>query len=158
MPHSTIDDLAKEMKLGDAKHLNVIVHSLPPAPDDCGAFLTFENMELGLSSHIQSVERLNGKAPARDATGKSALLLVVLRDVEDRRVLLRNAPKLRTSTDAVVEESIYINADLTQKERQEEYALRSELRRCKADGDVDIVIRKGAIVKLSATSATAPRQ
>lgn len=92
MPHSTIDDLAKEMKLCDAKHLNVIVHGLPPTPDDYGAFLTFENKELALSSHIQSVERLNGKAPARDATGKSAPLLVVLRNVEDRRVLLRNAP------------------------------------------------------------------
>ncbi len=156
-PLSTITDLAKEMKLRDAKQLNVIVHGLPPAPDDCAAFCTFVNKEFGLSPHIQSVKRLTGKAPARDATGKPAPLLVVLRDADDRRILLKNAPKLRASTDAAVKASVYINPDLTQMERQEGFALRSELRRRKAAGEVDIAIRKGVIVKLSAASAAAPR-
>lgn len=39
LPLRTIKDLAKEMKLCDAKQLNVIVHGLPAAPDDCTAFV-----------------------------------------------------------------------------------------------------------------------
>ena len=64
-------------------------------------------------------------------------------------------PKLCSSTDLVTKSSSFFNPDLTQIERQEGFAFGSELNQCKAAGEVDIDIRKGAIVKLPAP--TAPR-
>ena len=50
-------------------------------------------------------------------------------------MLLKNATKLRDSTDFATKSSLFINPDLTQIERQEGFALRSELRRRKAAGE-----------------------
>ena len=107
--------------------------------------------ELGLKPSVQSVKRLAGRSTA--TSSKSVPLLVTLRDEQDRQKLLKNATKLRDSTDLATKSSIFINPDLTQIEHQESFALRSELRRCKAAGEVDIGMRKGAIVKLLAPAA-----
>ncbi len=149
---STINDLAAELKLRESKKLNIIVHGMPASLDDSGSFCDLTDKELGLKPHVQSVKRLVGKTTT--ASTKPAPLLVILRDVEDRRALLKNASKLRDSTDSVTQLSIFINPDLTQIERQEGFALRSELRRRKAAGEVGIGIRKGAIVKLPVPAAT----
>ena len=53
---------------------------------------------------------------------KPAPLLVVLRDAENCYTLLKNALKLRDSTDAVTKSSVFINPDLTQIDRQEGFA------------------------------------
>jgi hypothetical protein len=144
--HTSINDLVAELHLRESKKLNIIVHGLPISQDDGASFTELMDTELGLKPHVQSVKRLVGKASTTST--KPAPLLVVLRDSDDRRALLRNARKLRDSSDAVTKSSIFINPDLTQIERQEGYALRSELRRRKTAGEHNIAIRKGAIVKL----------
>ncbi len=126
------------------------------SPDECASFSDLIDNELGLKPHVQSVKRLAGKAGTPATATKPAPLLAVLSDPEDRRALLTNAAKLCASADVTVKSSIFINPDLTQIERQEGFALRSELRRRKAAGEVGIGIRRGAIVKLP-VPATAPR-
>lgn len=105
--------------------------------------------------HIQSDKRLAGKAPARDAI-QTCPLLVVLRDADNRHVLLKNAPKQRPNTEAAVKVFVYINPDLAQLERQKGFALHPELRRHMAAGRWTSPICKGVIVKLPAASAAAP--
>ena len=56
-------------------------------------------------------------------------------------MLLKNATKLYNSTDLATKSSIFTNPDLTQIERQEGFALHSELRRRKAAEEVNIGIR-----------------
>ena len=94
------------------------------------------------------MKRLTGRSTA--SSTKSAPLFVTLRDANDHQMLLKNATKLHDSTDLTTKSSIFINPNLIHIEHQEGFALRSELRRRKAAEEIDIVIRKGAIVKLPA--------
>jgi hypothetical protein len=139
------------MKRRDAKKLNIIVRGLPTSPDDCASFCHLVDKELNLKPHVSSVKRLISKTNKN--TTSPPPLLIVLRDAQDRHDLLSKATKLRLSADAAVQSSIFINRDLTSIERNEGFALRSELRRRKAAGELDIGIRRGAIVKLPATVA-----
>ena len=124
------------------------MHGLSAAPDERVSFTDLMDKELGLKPYVQSVKRLTCRSTA--SSTKPAPLLVTLRVAHDRQMLLKNATKLRDSTDLTKKSSIFINPDLTQIERQEGFALRSEWRRRKAAGEFDSVIRKGAIVKLPA--------
>ena len=140
------------MKLRDSKKLNIIVQGMPSAGDDLAAFLSLVDKELKLKPLVTSVKRLVSKSKAPTTprpTGPAAPapLLVTLRDTSDRRLLLSNAKVFRSSADVYVKDSIFINPDLTLMERQEGFSLRSELRRRKAAGEADIIIRNETIVK-----------
>ena len=69
--------------------------------------------------------------------------------------MIKLAKNLRTSTDPQINSSLFINPDLTKMERHEQVNLRSELKRQKAGGESNIIIRNGAIVKRSAAAVAA---
>ena len=75
-----------------------------------------------------------------------------MRDLQERRELLSNAKKLRQSADAYTKTSVFINPDLTLMERQEGYALGSELRRRENAGEADLMTKRGKIVNNTAPS------
>ena len=56
---------------------------------------------------------------------------------------MRLAVKLCNSVNAQVRDHVYLNADLTTDQRKANYDLRTELKRCRAAGEVDLVIRNG---------------
>ena len=73
-------------------------------------------------------------------------LRVQFNNLGHRRSVLVNAKKLRDSSSDVFK-GVYINPDLSVKERQVQRNLRSELARRKENGESDIFIRRGRIVK-----------
>ena len=75
-----------------------------------------------------------------------------MRDLQERRELLSNAKKLRQSADAYTKTSVFINPDLTLMERQEGYALGSELRRRENAGEADLMTKRRKIVNNTAPS------
>ena len=73
-------------------------------------------------------------------------LRVKLNNLSHRKSVLSNAKKLCNSSSRPFKE-IFINPDLSWKERQAQKELRSELTRRKEVGESGIVIRRGRIVK-----------
>ena len=69
-------------------------------------------------------------------------LRVQFNNMEHRRTVLTNARKLRDSTSSVFKK-VYINPDLSQKERHTQWELRKELARRKEGGETSIFIRWG---------------
>ena len=83
------------------------------------------------------------------ASDKNRPLKVRLNSLSQRRFLLINARKLHNSDQF---SRIYINPDLSYKERQALRELRQELARRKTAGEKDIFIRRGQIVKKTSTT------
>ena len=81
---------------------------------------------------------------------KSRPLRVQLNNLSQRRSVLSNAKKLCNSSSRSFKE-IFINPDLSPKERQAQKELRSELARRKEVGESGIFIRRGCIVKQNKT-------
>lgn len=81
--------------------------------------------------------------------GKSRILKIGWNNRGDRLAFMKNVRKLRpTEFDPRHRFSkIWARPDLTYRQRQADRALREELTRRKAEGETDIVIRKGVIVK-----------
>ena len=95
--------------------------------------------------NIADVTRLGAKV-----ANKSRPLRVQFNNVSQRRSVLSNAKKLRNSSSRSFKE-IFINPDLSSKERQAQKELRSELARRKEAGESGIFIRRGRIVKQNKT-------
>ena len=94
---------------------------------------------------IADVTRLGAKV-----ANKSCPLRVQLNNLSQRRSVLSNAKKLRNSSSRSFKE-IFINPDLSPKERQAQKELRLELARRKEAGESGIFIRRGRIVKQNKT-------
>ena len=90
---------------------------------------------------VTNVVRLGAKT-----SDKLRPLRVQLNNLGHRRSVLANAKKLRNSSSDIFKR-IYINPDLSVKERQAQKKLRSELARRKENGETDIFIRRGRIMK-----------
>ena len=89
-----------------------------------------------MSDHSELVT--GKKVPDRDR-----LLIVTLENVGIRQEVVRLAPQLR-SCEAYA--NVYINPDLTPREREQGRKLREELASRRQKGEKNLVIRKGKIV------------
>ena len=109
-----------ELSDKERRSKNVIVSGL--APSDVTAD---EDLFLGLCETNLSTKPLivrdRCRRLGRIVDGKIQPLLVVLDSADSVAELLRNAPDLRKSTENVVRDTIYINADMTAAERQLAY-------------------------------------
>ena len=103
-----------------------------------------------MMNFIASLSRLRRGGPSGPPP-----LLVTLSKEEDARQVIKLANNVRTSTDPQINSSLFINPDFTKMERHEQFNLRSELKRRKAGGESNIIIRNGAIVKRSAAAVAA---
>ena len=71
-------------------------------------------------------------------------LLVVFDDEKTKWTCLRRASRLK---DDAVFQKVYLSPDLTPQERKENRELLMELKRRREEGEKDIMIRRGRIVK-----------
>ena len=117
-----------QRKTEDREFFNSLVENIGIAPVD-----------------IANVTRLGAKV-----ANKSHPLRVQLNNLSQRRSVLSNAKKLCNSSSRAFKE-IFINPDLSPKERQAQKELRSELARRKEAGESGIFIRRGRIVKQNKT-------
>ena len=76
---------------------------------------------------------------------KTRLLRVTVESVKVKRSILQKAKKLRESEKW---KSVFITPDLSPKERKRNKELRDELKRRTDEGEEDLVIRRGKIVKI----------
>ena len=92
---------------------------------------------------------------------KPRMLKVTIKTEEKKREILKKAPQLNTNT-TQAKDRVFINPDLTNKEREQERQLRDEKRERERNGEKDLVIRGGRIVKrriqLAAGDNTAKEQ
>ena len=84
---------------------------------------------------------------------KPRLLRVTVRSDETKTNIMKRAYKLNTGV-TNKSEKVYINHDLTPKERETEKELRDELRARRGNGEEDLVIRNGKIVTRPARQST----
>ena len=113
--------------------------------------------ELHIDTTVTQCVRL-GKPRAHS----SQPLLATLADENDAREAIRLVKSLRDSARKEISENVFLNPDLTKEQLTIQYNLRHELKRRKASGETDIVIKNDRIVHrtprtdaaATATSAT----
>ena len=91
--------------------------------------------------HVIDIVHLGAKT-----SDKLRPLRVQFNNLGHRRSVLVNAKKLRDSSSDVFK-GVYIDPNLSVKERQVQNNLRSQLTKRKENGESDIFIRRGYIVK-----------
>ena len=102
--------------------------------------------ELDIEAHIEGVERCGKRIP-EDST-KPRLLKLRMKIQENRKNILRNAPKLRKSSDQHVKENVYISPDLTRKQQKDAKNLREERReRKRQEPEKTFLIKRGKVVE-----------
>ena len=85
---------------------------------------------------------------------KPRLLKVQLSNFHQKRRILANAKKLRETSGTF--QKVYVTPDLSLNERQENKRLRDELFQRKKDGEKDLIIQRGKIVKKITSTEPAP--
>ena len=149
----TASKIVDEYRDREMRKSNIIIYNIPEpkSKDSTGqkkddiAVINAIAEEIGSTAlDIVDVARLGTKA-----SDKSRPLKVRLNSLSQWRFLLINARKLRNSDQF---SRIYINPDLSYKERQALRELRQELARRKTAGEKDIFIHRGQIVKKTSTT------
>lgn len=132
----------------EKRKCNVVVFNLPEEAGETHAervekdiekFRDIIKNELHLNIRVTRAFR-TGRGPA----GKPRLLIVTLENQETKAELLKLASQLRSSREW---HSLFINPDLTQSEREAGKKLREELARRRADGELNLFIRQGKIIR-----------
>ena len=115
------------------------------AYDDSRLIMAMFDEELNLPlTEVKAVVRLGKKIP-----GKHRLTKVTLDSVKAKRDVLANAKKLHDSESW---KRVFITPDLSPKERQKNKDLREDLQRRMEEGEENLVIRRGQIVKIGTSS------
>ena len=152
----TVDTASKivdEYRDREMRKSNIIIFNIPEPKSVDSAQWKKEDIavinaiaeELGSTAlDFVGVVRLGAKS-----SDKNRPLKVQLNSLSQRRFLLMKAKELRKSKQF---SNMYINPDLSYKERQALKELRQELVRRKTAGEKDIFIRRGQIVKRISTT------
>ena len=126
---------------------NVVVFNMPE-PDgatsnqqmeqDKYAFTQLVKEHLHINPRVESCWRVG-----RRSDNRHRLLVVTLGSEGEKWEILRQAPLLK---DAGLSPRVYINPDLSAREREKAKQLREELASRKASGETNLIIRRGKIV------------
>lgn len=143
IPTSVAVDVADEISERDKRKCNLIVHNLPEEPldnhhTDADTFLELCKTSLDLHIDITKAVRLGQKSNT-----KTRSLLIKVNDEESQKQILAHAPKLRFSK---IWSRVYIQPDMSPKEREAHKKLYEELKRRRNQGENNLVIRHGKIV------------
>ena len=131
----------------EKRKLNLVVHNMSEshgetlqerASKDAALFTTMLKDVFKLSVVPVKTFRVGKKLP-----DKPRLMIVTLNNESTKYDILKLAPQLRSTAKY---SNIYINPDMTQKEREKGKALREELAARKRAGETNLTIRKGKIV------------
>jgi len=144
-------DKEEEMEI-ERRIKNVIVHGVPESQVDSSdqrveedlAVLAAMFQEVGTEEvQVESVVRL-GKRNTDSAHPRP--MKVVLNAVDGKVKLLRNAKNLRSKQDGGWSK-IFIHQDLTPRQREARKPLVAELKQRKANGENDLIIYNGKVIK-----------
>jgi len=145
-------DKAEELEI-EKRKTNVIIHGLAESQDDSSdqrisddlAVLSAMFHEAGVeNAKVENVVRL-GRRPS-DPTQNPRPMKVVLDSVDSKITLLKKAKNLRENQEGGWCR-IVIHQDLTPKQREARKPLVAELKQRKAQGEQDLVIFNGKVVK-----------
>ena len=143
---SIIDELADH----DRRKKNMIVYNLPePAPNksDSDSFTAMCSSVFNGPYAITKSVRLGKKLP-----NKHKPLLLCLEQEEDKLTLLSRCYLLRHNDSY---KNVFLAPDRTRFEREKHKKLLSELKHRRSQGEVDLIIRNGAIITKPARGNTA---
>ena len=139
---SVANNVVDEISERDKRKCNLIEHNLPEEPldnhhSDKDTFSELCKISFNLNVNIVKVVRLGQKL-----TTKPRSLLIQVNDEEIHKQILANAPKLRFSTIWI---QVYIQPDLSPKEREAHKKLYEELKKRRDNGE-NLIIRNGKII------------
>jgi len=141
---SHVDDSIKERMDRERRRNNVVIRNIPEGDTedaDLKALWEFLELENVVYEKPTRIGRKRG-------SGKSRPLKLELRNKSKKFDILKKAHTLGKSEDEKLKE-IYISPDLTLAQRNERKTLRDELKRRKDNGEKDIAIRRGRILKIA---------
>ena len=147
-PNNKVIDNVDEFVDRERRKMNLMIYNLPESDkqtnierrnNDAAVFCNIIREEFKLNIKVASTTRLG-----RFDASRNRPLLVTLEDMETKREILGHAKELRQSESWG---NIYISPDLTPTERERDKKLRTELKQRRDDGERDIIIRNGKIVK-----------
>ena len=142
-PHTNVPairDIAHELDMRASRKANIVLSGLQPSPilNDGELVTSLLHVELGITTTVTTCKAL-----------ESLLLLPLDRLVcflqPDAFAAVRAALKLRKSTNDQVRVHVFLNMDLTPEQRKHDYELRTELKRRRAAGELNLVIRNGKL-------------
>jgi len=146
----SVSDILREIDLRSAKKANIVVSGLGiSAAGDVAVVTDLLHTELNITAVVSKCVRLGKPGGSRPH-----LLLATFANEKQATDVLRSAKHLRQSTSAQVRDSVFVNADLTHEQRTAMFSARTELRRRRAAGETDLVVRDGRVVKKSAPRAS----
>lgn len=136
------NDILEELEI-DRRKMNLVIMGLPESDTDVDKVKEVLNKLVGerSSDSVAEMERI-GK-PRQD--GEPRPLRLKLSNQVTRRDVLKEAPKLKD--DANYKE-VFVTPDLTRKQQKNDKDLRDKLKKFRKDGEENVRIRKGKIVKL----------
>jgi len=150
-------DSAEEEAEKNKRKTNAIVHGLPESSaedsvdresDDLGLVSTMLHAIKCDDVEVNQVVRL-GKRPDSTSSAeplKSRPLKLVFKTEDQRSQVLKSAKNLSREEEGVWK-GVFIHADLTMKEREVRRKLVSEMKLRKEQGETDLIIAQGKIVK-----------
>lgn len=151
-------DAANEQHEIEKRKMNLILHNLPESTATVAADRIAYDTKLVVDlcqSQFTTFVPAAGIKPVRMGKkrddGKPRLMRVEMTDPGTRRELLRRAKELRKSTHDTFK-YVYICPDLSPRQREENPKLMVELTRRRQEGETDLMIRRGRIVKVPPSS------
>lgn len=139
----------EEMKEEEKRKNNIIVSNFPETSEEDGAgienaeresFIDYIGKETELiHDDIVQLHRLGKKTE-----GRPRLLKIELKDCSTKERVTKAAFRMNRGKEAP--KRVYVNNDLTPKQREKELALRKELKERREAENPDLVIRNGKIV------------
>lgn len=139
----------EERRERELRKSNIIIHNIPESNEE-----TPQDKEKADENFIKkiadelSVEELEISETRRLGTAgsKPRLVKVTLKSTPQRRELLQKAKNLRTTNEEELKK-IFIVPDLSKRARDESKKLREELKRRRENGEMNLIISKGKIIK-----------
>ncbi|XP_052786980.1 uncharacterized protein LOC128222147 [Mya arenaria] len=145
MIRQVLNEMKFEEKEIEEKKLNIVIHQLKESEkkeEDLDTVLDILNGTLNLGIEVENVVRLGKMSEDRD---KPRPVRFTVGDFDVKRKVLSRASGLKNNEKY---SRVFITPDLTQVQRKEAFHLRQEKRRREKEGERNLAIRKGRIVKL----------
>ena len=139
--NSSLSDAINEALDIERRKYNLVISGMPICDntsdlDLLQSLLEDPVLDITGNVNINNVQRI----------GNKGLMIISFDNLDSKRSILQSARKLRSSMTAA-HRGIFISPDLTRKQRQVEYNLRSELRTRRENGETGLRISKGKIVQ-----------
>ena len=133
----------KEVLEQEKRQLNVIIQNLPDVDENTSQGKMLKSVS-DLFRRKLDVSPKEIENTVKISTGRGYLVKVQLKNKLARKTVLMNAKRLK---DDEIYKEVYLKPDLTYEQRQQDATLREELKKRKENGEKNLLIVRGKIVK-----------